>query len=145
MADEPIAPPTNAGRLACIQGARVAATRVIGTLTGLDNETLVGRLYGLGSNGGVYAIDATTAALHPPSPPTNHGHRAVQSDARSMAGQPTPQPTARRVDLTTNSASLDGNSRQQPGSPFVETPAHGRAFESRLATGADGLPTPADG
>jgi len=74
---------TDTGQLACIEGADTDATKVIGTLTGLEaNETLVGidyrspfkdaggvsnnvpvegTLYGLGNLGGLYSINPSTA------------------------------------------------------------------------------------
>lgn len=73
---------TTDGKLACLDVANPTASRDLGTITGLDGETLVGidyrsaftdamgvsngvpaegALYGLGSNGGIYWIDATTA------------------------------------------------------------------------------------
>jgi len=76
---------TDDGRLACIEEANkgTTKTKVIGSITGLDNETIVGIdyrspftdaatgaangipvegvLYGLGSSGGVYQINAMTA------------------------------------------------------------------------------------
>ena len=41
--------------------------------------------------------------LHPPPRSPVHLHRVVQPDPGGMAGQPTPQPTARTIDLTTAS------------------------------------------
>ena len=74
---------TDTGQLACIEGADTDATKVIGTLTGLEsNETLVGidyrspfkdagglsiyvpvdgTLFGLGIIGGLYSINPSTA------------------------------------------------------------------------------------
>lgn len=74
---------TDDGKLACMEGAKTSGTKVIGTVTGLDNEALVGIdyrspftdaggvsngvpvegvLYGLGNNGGIYTINPSTAA-----------------------------------------------------------------------------------
>jgi hypothetical protein len=74
---------TDAGQLACVDSSKPGEAKVIANVTGLVNETLVGidyrspfkdpttgasndvpvegTLYGLGSAGGVYSIDASTA------------------------------------------------------------------------------------
>ena len=44
--------------------------------------------------------------LHPPPRSPVHLHRAVQPDPGGMAGQSTPQPTARTIDLTTGAPAL---------------------------------------
>ena len=60
--------------------------------------------------------------LGPRSRSPIHVHRAVQPDPGGMAGQPTPQPTARRIDLTT-----DG----EPDCPAHLHVARGRAGRPR--------------
>lgn len=73
---------TDDGRLACVEGGKTDKVRVIGAVTGLQGEALVGidyrspftdsmgvsnnipvegTLYGLGASGGIYSINAETA------------------------------------------------------------------------------------
>ena len=87
------------GSLVCFRDNNTNRLATIGTLTGLDQDTsLIGidyrpandTLYGVGNAGGVYTVDASTAAVdaRQPAQPAAAGHvvrRRLQPDRRPPA------------------------------------------------------------